>query len=260
MPQMPMPPPAPPGMVPPPPAPPGANQHRAPPPGMPPPPMGMPPRGPFGPPMGKSSSFKGFLCQVWLTATFTMLHWRIQTCCSVPLIRMQNLSLMAFFFQIANMNTHYSSLVILILILVCGVFWFVTRLTVVNFVCCRNASRHERPSSSDAPTRLRWWSSSASSIRLPEGSTNAPTAASATPGAHETNAPLDLSRQAHHVFIFIPRFIFTDDFSLILYCCHCSASENKDFYYHFWNPPHFWHIQLSRYWATLKNFILRLKT
>ncbi|KAM9824119.1 splicing factor 3B subunit 4 [Neosynchiropus ocellatus] len=54
MPQMPMPPPAPPGMVPPPPAPPGSSQSRAPPPpGMPPPPpMGMPPRAPYGPPMG----------------------------------------------------------------------------------------------------------------------------------------------------------------------------------------------------------------
>ncbi|XP_054620062.1 splicing factor 3B subunit 4 [Dunckerocampus dactyliophorus] len=54
MPQMPMPPPAPPGMVPPPPAPPGSTQARAPPPpGMPPPPpMGMPHRAPYGPPMG----------------------------------------------------------------------------------------------------------------------------------------------------------------------------------------------------------------
>lgn len=60
MPQMPMPPPAPPGMVPPPPAPPGSNQPRAPPPpGMPPPPpMGMPPRAPYGPPMGKH-------CALW---------------------------------------------------------------------------------------------------------------------------------------------------------------------------------------------------
>ncbi|XP_037119471.1 splicing factor 3B subunit 4 [Syngnathus acus] len=54
LPQMPMPPPAPPGMVPPPPAPPGSSQARAPlPPGMPPPPpMGMPSRAPYGPPMG----------------------------------------------------------------------------------------------------------------------------------------------------------------------------------------------------------------
>lgn len=60
---MPMPPPAPPGMVPPPPAPPGSNQARAPPPpGMPPPPpMGMPPRAPYGPPMGKHCGFKYLL-------------------------------------------------------------------------------------------------------------------------------------------------------------------------------------------------------
>lgn len=60
---MPMPPPAPPGMVPPPPAPPGSNQARAPPPpGMPPPPpMGMPPRAPYGPPMGKHCGFESLL-------------------------------------------------------------------------------------------------------------------------------------------------------------------------------------------------------
>uniref|UniRef100_A0A3P9P3G4 Splicing factor 3B subunit 4 n=1 Tax=Poecilia reticulata TaxID=8081 RepID=A0A3P9P3G4_POERE len=55
MPQMPMPPPAPPGMVPPPPAPPGSAQRAPLPPNMPPPPMGMPPRAPY--PMGERCSY-----------------------------------------------------------------------------------------------------------------------------------------------------------------------------------------------------------
>ena len=86
-------------------------------------------------------------------------------------------------------------------------------------ISCRttNASRHER-SSSDATSRLCGWPSPASSIRLPEGSPDAPTAPCATPGAHEANAPLNLNRQEHHVFIFIPRFFhFQKSLIVILY-------------------------------------------
>lgn len=79
MPQMPMPPPAPPGMVPPPPAPPGSNQSRAPlPPGMPPPPpMGMPPRAPFGPHMGKQ--FLNSSCPIQLSSTLSLIIYDILT-------------------------------------------------------------------------------------------------------------------------------------------------------------------------------------